>query len=263
MNKILFFLPFWWDHVYSDFEPWKDRWTSDKEHYKFLWELNHDVPFDGILFSRTRVEANKKKLHEIIDTGGLREHLRIPNRYPLFGDCGAFGYISEEMPPYEPVDTLKFYEEMEYDLACTVDHLIVKATEDKKHERLEITLENAEIMMDNWSSNNYSYELIGVAQGWNSESYQNSVNQLLDMNFTHIALGGLVRSTTKKIVEILEACYPLWEKKDIKVHMFGVARWSIFPYYRKYGVTSFDNAYHRRAWLGGKRNYEINGEDFD
>ncbi|MCD6371623.1 MAG: hypothetical protein J7L39_02785, partial [Candidatus Aenigmarchaeota archaeon] len=262
MRKILFFFPFWWDHVYSDFDPWKDTWTSDKKHYKFLWELSERVPFDGVLFSRVKVEDSKVKLKEIEKAGGIRNYLRIPNGYPLFGDCGAFGYINEEKPPFDPLETLDFYERMQYDLACTVDHLIVKATEDQRYERLELTLRNAEIMMDKWSSGNYSFELIGVAQGWNPESYRDSVKELLDMNFKYIALGGLVRSTTPEIIRVLKACYPLWKDKKIRVHVFGVARWNIFPFYLKYGVTSFDNAYHRRAWVSGKNNYELNGEGY-
>ena len=262
MRKILFFFPFWWDHVYSDFDPWRDTWTSDKKHYKFLWELNERVPFDGILFSRVKVEESKVKLKEIEKAGGIRNYLRIPQGYPLFGDCGAFGYINEEKPPFDPLETLDFYERMQYDLACTVDHLIVKATEDQRYERLELTLRNAEIMMNKWSSGNYSFELIGVAQGWNPESYRDSVKELLDMNFKYIALGGLVRSNTPEIIRVLKTCYPLWKDKGIKVHVFGVARWNIFPFYLKYGVTSFDNAYHRKAWVSGKNNYELNGEGY-
>ena len=261
MNRILFFLPFWWDHVYSDFDPWTDRWTSDQKHYKFLWELNDKVPFDGVIFSRVRVEASKSKLREIEKAGGIKNYLRIPGGYPLFGDCGAFGYIEDDKPPYDPLETLEFYERMQYDLACTVDHLIVKATEEQKYGRLEITLRNAEEMMNRWSSRNYSYELIGVAQGWDPESYRDSVKQLLDMNFKYIALGGLVRSNTPEIIRVLRTCHPLWKDGGIKVHVFGVARWGLFPFYKKNGVTSFDNAYHRRAWLGVKRrNYEL-GED--
>ena len=258
MNRILFFLPFWWDHVYSGFDPWTDRWTSDSEHYKFLWELNDKVPFDGVIFSRVRVEASQSKLRKIEEAGGIRNYLRIPGGYSLFGDCGAFGYIEDEKPPYDPLETLEFYERMQYNLACTVDHLIVKATEEQKYRRLEITLKNAEEMMSRWSSGNYSYELIGVAQGWNPQSYRDSVKQLLDMNFKYVALGGLVRSRTPEIIRVLRACYPLWRNKAIKVHVFGVARWNLFPAYKRYRITSFDNAYHRRAWLSSKNNYELN-----
>jgi len=261
-RKIKFFLPFWWDHVYSDFDPWTDKWTSDEKHYKFLWELSDKPPFDGILFSRVKVEDSKTRLKKIEEAGGIRNYLRIPDGIPLFGDCGAFGYIDKEEPPFDPLETLDFYERMQYDLGCTVDHLIVKATEDQKFKRLEITLRNAEKMMDKWSSGNYSFKLVGVAQGWDPESYRNFVKELLDMNFDYIALGGLVRSTTPQIIRVLQTCHSLWKNKEIKVHVFGVARWSIFPAYKKYGVTSFDNAYHRRAWLSGKRNYELDGDGY-
>lgn len=262
MNKILFFLPFWWDHVYSDFDPWKDSWTSDANHYRFLWQLNDRVPFDGVLFSRVKVEDSKAKLKMMEEVGGIRNFLRIPEGYPLFGDCGAFGYIDEKKPPYDPLETLDFYEKMQYDLACTIDHLIVKATEDQRYERQETTLKNAEKMMNKWRSKNYAFELIGVAQGWNSESYRDSVKELLDMNFKHIALGGLVRSSTPEIIRIIRTCYPLWKDKGMRVHVFGVARWNIFHAYKKYGITSFDNAYHRRAWLSGKNNYELNDNGY-
>ena len=257
VNRIKFFLPFWWDHVYSDFDPWKDSWTTDAKHYKFLWELDDKPPFDGVLFSRVKVEDSKTKLRMIEEEGGIRNYLRIPDGYPLFGDCGAFGYIDEEKPPYDPLETLDFYERMQYNLGCTVDHLIVKATEDQKYERQEITLKNAEKMMNKWISKNYAFELIGVAQGWDSESYRSSVSELLDMNFKHITLGGLVRSKTPEIIRIIRTCYPLWKDKGIRIHVFGVARWNIFPAYKRYGITSFDNAYHRRAWLSGKNNYEL------
>ena len=68
------------------------------------------------------------------------------------------------------------------------------------------------------------------AQGWDPESYRNCVKELLDMNFKYIALGGLVRSNTPEIIRVLKACYPLWKDKGIKVHIFGVARWNLFPF---------------------------------
>ena len=258
-KRMLFFLPFWWDHVYSDFDPWTDTWTPDNKHLRFLWELCSDPPFDGILFSRIEIEESKNKWKEIKKKGGIRNYLRLPSKVLLFGDCGAFGYIDQDKPPFDPLETLDFYESMQYDIGCTVDHLIVKATEDQKYERYEITLKNAEKMMNKWSSGNYSFQLVGVAQGWDPESYYNAVKELLDMNFEYIALGGLVRTNTPGIVKVLKKCHELWKGKNIKVHVFGVGRWSILPYYLKYGVTSFDNAYHRRAWLSSKDNYELDG----
>ena len=136
----------------------------------------------------------------------------------------------------------------------TVDHLIVKATEKEKYRRYKITLKNAEKMMEKWSSKGYSFELVGVAQGWNPDSYYNAIKELIDMNFKYIAIGGLVRSTTREIIKIIKRCYSLWERKSIRVHIFGVGRDSIIPFYLKYKIYSFDAAYHRRSWLASKEN---------
>jgi len=205
------------------------------------------------------MEESKRKLKKIREAGGVREHLNIPEEIPLFGDCGAFDYIEEDEPRYDPLDTLEFYRDMKFDLGCTVDHLIVSSTEDQKYKRFEVVMENAGKMMDEWSSGDYPYELVGVAQGWNPESYKKGVRKLIDMNFKYIAIGGCVRSSTEELTKVIKTCYPLWRDKDIKVHVFGVGRWDIFPVYKKYGITSFDNTMHRGAWLSSKDSYKFNG----
>lgn len=262
MHRIKFFLPFWWDHVFEDFDPWNDTWKGGVEHHKYLWELQDEVPFDGVLFSRVKVEDSKKMLERIKENGGIRDFLRIPRGVPLFGDCGAFGYVNQTKPPYDPIETLQFYEDMEYNLACTVDHLITKSSADDREYRFNLVLDNAKKMIDDWNHKDYSFELIGVAQGWDPYSYRNAVKQLIDMGFQYMALGGLVRSSTKQIADILKACYPLWKRNKVKVHLFGMGRWSLFPLLKKLEVESVDNAYHRKAWLSGKNNYEIGGDAY-
>src|SRR6478736_6325697 len=41
------------------------------------------------------------------------------------GDCGAFNYIDEEVPPYETSETLEFYETLDFDFGVSIDHLII------------------------------------------------------------------------------------------------------------------------------------------
>lgn len=257
-----FFIPFWWDHVYNDFDEWQDEWTGGLEHHKYLWELNEIIPFDGILFSRVQVEKSKKKLEKLQEAGGIRKFLRIPEEIPLFGDCGAFGYIEEEEPPYGPIETMKFYERMGYDLACTVDHLIVPSEEDSKEKRFEIVLDNAKEMLGEYKKENYSYDLVGVAQGWGPDSYRKAVRELGKMGFDYIAIGGMVRAKNEQLRDVLKACYPIWNKYDMKVHLFGVASWNMLPMLKKLGVSSIDNAYHRSAWLSKKYNYELKGDRY-
>lgn len=260
MHRIKFFLPFWWDHVYGDFECWEEKWTNRLENHIYAWEIFDEVPFDGVLFSRVEVEKSNSKYEKILDSGGIREFLNIPENISLFGDCGAFGYIEEDKPPYDPIETLNFYEKLQYDLACTVDHLIVKSTEDTKEERFNLVLDNAKKMIDEWNRKDFSYELVGVAQGWDPQSYREAIEELTDMGFGHIGLGGLARSNNKTISKILKTCYPAWKGKDVNLHIFGIGKWQLLPLMKKLGISSIDNAYHRRAWLSEKKNYEI-GED--
>jgi hypothetical protein len=56
---------------------------------------------------------------------------------------------------------------------------------------------------------------------------------------------------------MLRKCHELWKQKQARVHVFGLARWTLFEAYREFGVTSFDGAYHRRAWISGTNNYEL------
>lgn len=262
MTEIKFLFPFWWqDHVYDDFDEWRDTWTSGIEHYKFLWELNDAVPMDGVLFSRNDIEKKTKRKNEVIEAGGIKNFLRLPDDLVLFGDCGAFGYSDQDEPPYEPVETLEFYEQMQYDQACTVDHVITSAEMEDKEKRWDITLSNAEKMLEAYKERDYSFDLFGVAQGWDPESYYRATKELLDLGFQNIAIGGLVRAPTKEIIRILQRCYPLWMDKEINVHLFGVARWQLFPFMQRYGVNSLDNTYHKKAFRDKKYNYIFSPEE--
>ena len=256
MSGIDFFVPFGWDHVYDDFDRWNETWTTGYEHYKFLWELNQIIPMDGVLISRNTIESSATKKQKIEEAGGVKNFLRIPDELTVFGDCGAYKYRKEDKPPYDPVETLDFYEEMQFDRACTVDHLI-SGSEDGKQDRWEITLANAEKMLGAYQAGDYSFELYGVVQGWDPDSYHDAASRLVDMGFTNLALGGLIGTRTRDIISILQRTYPVWMDKDIEIHEFGIARWELFPFMQRYGISSFDNAYHRKAWLDRKNNYEL------
>jgi hypothetical protein len=260
-----FFLPFWFsDHVYDSYDPWQYEWRPERAQRRFVWQLPWPrLPIDGILISRSNIEKTKSRLQEFNDKG-IYETLGLPGHLPTFGDCGAWGYIRDRTPPYQPEETLEFYRRMKFTYACTVDHIILPETFPQRYERLEITLRNAQIMADEWKSDPtfYGFQLAGVVQGWDPQSYYDSAKKILDMGFKFIALGGQSRAPSTFTADILRRCYPLWKDKDVKVHIFGLGRWNLFDAFRQYGVHSFDNAYHRRAWLSLSHNYEIEAERY-
>ena len=73
-----------------------------------------------------------------------------------------------------------------------------------------------------------------------------------------VTMGGVARTPTTEVIEILKSIKPLLEKatENIQLHLFGVARLEAIRVFRELGVTSFDSASPiRSAWLGSKTNY--------
>ena len=252
-----FFLPFWFsDHVYSTYRPFDPNWSPSKDSRRFVWQLPWPrLPVDGILLSRINIQNIKSDRFD----QGVYHALALPSWLPTFGDCGAWGYIKEKQPPFEPAETLEFYRKMRFTYACTIDHIIFPETFSERFERLDITLRNAKEMITRWNSDReyYNFQLVGVVQGWDPESYFESAKEILDLGFDYVALGGQSRAPSKFTIDVLRRCHPLWDEKPTKVHIFGLARRNLLDSFSRYGVSSFDNAYHRRAWLSVSDNYQL------
>jgi tRNA-guanine family transglycosylase len=255
-----FYLPFWWpDGINFSFDPLTET-VSVREKVR-IWNVYDPPPLDGVLVSRVNLESKQPKEEDIHDA--------LNYKGSMMGDCGAFSYIDEPEPPYEPLETLDFYEKHNFDIGVTVDHLIVPKYENEKEQRQELTIQNAKRMFSACKRNNYRIKLLGVVQGWDPESYASAALELVEYGFDYIALGGLVRESTPNIKQILETVYGSFqeisqdEETKIKIHLFGVARAELFPIMKQTGVYSFDSAGSlRNAWLSSKKNYYLNNEPF-
>ena len=82
------------------------------------------------------------------------------------------------------------------------------------------------------------------------------------MGYGYIALGGLIRSKTEQIIELLEKVQTV-RRPETKVHLFGVARPEALQEFKRLGVNSVDSArFLRQAWLSAKSNYYVcNGKN--
>ncbi|MFX0097444.1 MAG: tRNA-guanine transglycosylase DpdA [Candidatus Hodarchaeota archaeon] len=125
--RMLFFLPDWDDRVDPQFDfekdqvtPFRDPYEHDAYHYELYGTLN----CDGILVSKSVLEANPQK-KERAKNLGIHRYLRVPRNVPVLGDCGAFNYICEENPPYETDEILHYYQNLGFDFGVSIDHLIV------------------------------------------------------------------------------------------------------------------------------------------
>ena len=139
----------------------------------------------------------------------------------VIGDCGAFGYVREKEPPlfFSVKNVANLYNELDFDYGVSVDHLVVDyilvkdkktgkrkkkvLSKEEKDRRIKITLKNAKEFYELHKKENYNFTPIGVAQGYDLETYKNSVKALVDMGYEYIGIGGLVQYKTDFILKFL------------------------------------------------------------
>ena len=256
-NKLGYFIPEWDDQVDPDYDFENDKhsggqgdWSNQTYAHQMLGAPN----YDGLLVSKVVAEASKKK-RERINRMGVHRFLRVPRDYPIMGDCGAFGYIKEKVPPYSTNDVIDYYSRLGFDFGVSVDHLIVKATAEDAKARYELTINNAEEFLREHRSRGLPWTPIGAVQGWDPATYAAAAKQYVAMGYTYIGLGGLVRTSTKKLIPILEAVHQV-VPSDVAIHVFGVARLNAVGRLKDLGVRSVDSAsYLRQAWMRTKTSY--------
>lgn len=257
---IKYFIPEWDDRVDPDYDFILDKAVEGRDPYShdvYAHEIYPKPNYDGVLISKCIVEQNKSKKARI-EAMGVHKFIRFDDSHPIMGDCGAFGYVDEFEPPYETTEILDYYERLGFQIGVSIDHLIVgkyAAEETERDRRYRLTKENAEDFIKQYKAGSYTFLPSGVAQGWDPKSYRDSVADLIDMGYQHICLGGLVRTNTQGIIDILREVKPLIPDY-LQLHLFGIARLEACEIFRKLGVSAMDSASHlRRAWLGSDSNY--------
>ncbi|MHB8598523.1 MAG: tRNA-guanine transglycosylase DpdA [Ktedonobacteraceae bacterium] len=256
-----------------------DRWLHDKLAHEFFEE----PIFDGMLVSKASLSPISERY--IRKTGGIHPFTRLSQSIPVMGDCGAFTYLLSEKPVYTVQQTLDYYQELGFDYGVSLDHLSFvtvemleetlkqgkvkerwwqgKTNEQVQSERFDLTLRNAREFLELHTRQKLTFRPIGIAQGSNPELYYSAVEQLIKMGYEYIAIGGLIRSSDRKIVAILERIQPLI-KNGIKVHIFGVARIALVPHFNRLNVTSADSsAPLRRAFLGENNYWAIDEPPYE
>lgn len=243
---------------------------------KYAHEVFASPPFDGLLVSKGIVDGFGEKgsrysiaqRHRLLRVGAPR-FFRIPSKspFPTMGDCGAFTYVRERIPPYSVEDVLQFYVDCRFDLGISVDHVIlayderwdhllpeIEAPEEVRF-RQQVTLELAEQFLRTHREAKLSFQPLGVAQGWSPRSYADSVRRLQAMGYTYIAVGGLVPLRTKDILACLEAISDV-RRPETRLHLLGVTRVDQVESFASYGVVSFDSTSPlRQAFKDDRDNY--------
>ncbi|MCY6493399.1 tRNA-guanine transglycosylase DpdA [Leptolyngbya sp. GGD] len=254
-----YFIPEWDDRVDPQYNFLTDSFSPDRhDSYAddvYAHEIFSPTPnYDGVLVSKAVIDESQTKRNRVEELG-IHKFVRFAGK--IMGDCGAFSYIKEDVPPYNTDEILDYYERLNFDFGVSIDHLIVGpfATVGVRDWRYELTLKNAAEFLTKHRERGYQFTPIGVAQGWSPESYASAVQELIKMGYDYIALGGLARAQNHEILPILKAIHPHLIP-TVRMHLFGVARVNAVSAFRHLGVTSCDSASPlRQAWLGATANY--------
>jgi hypothetical protein len=297
---VKFFLPESDDLVDPGFDFKRDMYSApsvEERHDVYVHEIFDQPPFDGVLVSKSNIDPGDEKI--IKEGGGIHQHLRLPDEYPVIGDCGAFQFIGAEIPPYTPEQIFDYYSDLGFDYGITLDHVIVEfdpqfdlsdvspltqpigveqiqfsfgdveksqaspVPSDRMLYRFRITLDNAREMLRLVEERRSGFQPIGSAQGWSPESYHVAVKELIGMGYEYIAIGGVARASDAVIQSILDAIRDTVIKADVGLHILGVARFSLLEDYQKTNVRSCDSAATlMQAFKSAKANYRGPNEEY-
>ncbi|EHD23366.1 MULTISPECIES: tRNA-guanine transglycosylase DpdA [Brenneria] len=272
MSKLKYFFPDSQDFIDPSFDFVREtrnehRVRQRDDHYP------HEVfphPYDGMLVSKAVVDGlgggeskytRAQRLRYF--RNGMKHFFRLPDRMETMGDCGAFTYVNQEVPPYRVEEVIEFYETSRFNYGVSLDHIVFGYEKPGEFfsgdvlaeccRRQDITLTLAQDFLT--KAKRSCFQPFGVAHGWSKHSYRQSVKALLAMGYKNITMGGMVPLKTAQILETLEEIKPLL-KSDTQVHLLGIARPESFADFIRLGVTSIDSTTPlQQAFKDRKNNY--------
>ena len=234
------------DLVDPNYDFIKDRSSPAREPYwddVYTHEILGFAPYDGLLVSKAIVGGHnvKGKYNESqslrFKLEGARKFLRFEeSQFPnsvIWGDCGAFTYANEEIPPYSVDEIVEYYSDGKFTHGCSLDHIIFEfqdtefdfkfdLTEVKR--RQEITLTNAEEFFKQTTKNiGNHFTPVGVVHGWSPKTMAECALKLVQMGYKYLALGGMVPLRVQQIKSALisvRSAIP----NDIEVHILGFGK---------------------------------------
>lgn len=243
-------------------------------------EILGRAPYKGMLVSRAIVgghftagkysEAQAMRFRR----AGARAFLRLDRPefadLPIFGDCGAFSYHREDVPPYSPEDMAVFYADAGFTHGCSVDHIIFDYEEDllalsggsrEARRRFDITIENAEAFLKAARSIGGCFTPLGVIQGWSPQSMAEAARRLVAMGYDYLAVGGTVPLKTNQVRACVAAIHDAIPATT-RMHVLGFARADDIGGFTNFGITSFDTASPMiRAFKDANKNFYLPDDD--
>jgi hypothetical protein len=249
---------------------------SRQQTQRYAHEVLDQPPYDGMLISKAMIDSNSASKGvrysfaqvQRLKRLGVREFLRLDRpglkrRIETMGDCGAFSYVNEPVPPFGVDSVTEFYLDCRFDYGISLDHVILgyKDTTDEAvvpaawHQRFELTQTLAAAFLKRVRKEKLPFVPIGAAQGWSPTSYKKAVQGLQKMGYDYIALGGMVPLKTVEILACLQGVAEV-RRPATKLHLLGISRLENLEAFEAMGVFSFDSTSPlKRAFMDDRDNY--------
>jgi hypothetical protein len=267
------------DYVDPHYDFVRDRNGEGRRPYwddVYPHEVMREAPYDGVLVSRAIVggltgggkytDAQAMRFRR----QGARAFLRLDApkfaHLPIFGDCGAFSYHRDDVPPYSPEETVAFYEDGGFTHGCSVDHIIfdfddtvrgMDGGSDEAKRRFDITLENAAAFLTASRRIGSHFTPLGVIQGWSPDSMAEAARRLVAIGYDYLAVGGTVPLKSPQIRAALSAIRAVIPS-ETRLHILGFAKADEIETFVPFGITSFDTTSPLlRAFKDAKSNYYL------
>lgn len=267
------------DMVDPHYDMLADRHAPTRKPYwddLYPHEILGYAPYDGILVSRGIVGdhrvAGKYSASQAMrfQIEGARKFLRLDSeRYrhlAIYGDCGAFTYANEEVPPYSPEEMIDFYDHGGFTHGCSVDHIIfdyedglqgLDGKTPERQRRFDITLDNASKFFALAHRISNRFTPLGVVQGWSPGSMAVAAERLVRMGYTYLAIGGMVPLKSNQIQNCLRAIRAAIPS-DTRIHVLGFAKADDIESFLEFNITSFDTTSPLiRAFKDDRQNYYL------
>src|SRR5262249_36287864 len=144
------------------------------------------------------------------------------------------------------------YDLYEFDLGASVDHIPVQEIVTPKgkkvlssaarRERVRLTRQNADRFIRLHRERGARFIPVGVVQGLGPRSYARQIGEYHEMGYRHLALGGLVTRSDADTRDIVRAVHGAAQQCKCRpwIHLLGIFRPSLQPYFRDLGIGSFD-----------------------
>lgn len=211
----------------------------------------------GFLISKGHDEERKYASHWQRDMKSARDHYDS-HGLKLFGDCGAFSFINEDVPPTTVSEVIDFYNQIDVDLGASLDHIVPDYDSEYDYffggisapqnylDRMGITIENGSKFLEECKRQGVRFEPIGAVQGWSPKSYIECIKSFQKMGYKKIAVGGIAKLSKPSIKQLLSSIKEIIGETEI--HLFGITQPKLV---REIGLPNITSVDGMGPFMGG------------